>query len=287
MLTESKESWRFIDTGINNGFYNMAIDEVLLDAHLRGLAPPTLRLYRWNPPALSLGYFQSLEEDVCQEKCYELGIDVVRRLTGGRAVFHHDELTYSIVTSDKYGLPASIEQSYKLLSKGLITAYRILGLEVCLVSQDRGVSSAACFTSAGSADLTFQGRKIAGSAQYRKGDTVLQHGSLPINLDHQLLCSILKFPSDSVRETVFTSLYQKVTTIGEILGNWIGWHELKGALLEGFQQALSINFYEDSLTPEEIGLSEKLIEEKYNTVAWNYYGRPESDYRRSAITAIA
>src|SRR4030042_4393319 len=148
MITVMKDGWRFIDTGINNGFTNMAIDEAILDAHLRGLVPPTLRLYRWSPSALSIGYFQRLDEDVYQEKCSELGIDVVRRLTGGRAVLHQNELTYSIIASEKYGLPKSVEQSYKLLSKGLIAAYRILGLEVCFIPYERGISSAACFTSA-------------------------------------------------------------------------------------------------------------------------------------------
>jgi lipoate-protein ligase A len=286
MITGSKDGWRFIDTGINNGFSNMAIDEAMLDAHLRDLVPPTLRIYRWSPPALSLGYFQSINEDVNKGRCSELGIDIVRRLTGGRAVLHQDELTYSIVASEKHGLPESIEQSYKFLNKGLIAAYRILGLEVCLVSYDRGISSAACFTSAGSADLTFQGRKIAGSAQYRKGDTVLQHGSLPISLDPQLFSSILKFPSISVRDTVLSAFSQKVTSISEILGSQVGWQELKVALFEGFQQALSTNFYEDTLTLEEIDLSEKLVKEKYNTFDWSYYGRCESDYERSAITAI-
>jgi lipoate-protein ligase A len=287
MFTVSRKDWRFIDTGVNNGFFNMAIDESMLDAHLRDLVPPTLRVYRWSPPALSLGYFQSLEKDVSQEKCSELGIDVVRRLTGGRAVFHHNELTYSIVTSEKYGLPEAVEQSYKFLCEGLVAAYRTLGLEVSLVSQDRGISSAACFTNAGSADLTFQGRKIAGSAQRRKGDTILQHGSLPISLDPQLFSSILKFPSASVRDRVLTAFTEKVTSISEVLGNPIGWQELKEALFEGFQQALNINFYVDTLTPEEIELSDQLAKDKYNTLAWNYYGRNESDYRRTAITTIA
>ena len=225
MATGSKDGWRFIDTGINNGFINMAIDEAMLDAHLRGLVPPTLRLYRWSPSALSLGYFQSLEEDVYQERCFELGIDIVRRLTGGRAVLHQNELTYSIVASDKYGFPKSVEKSYKLLSKGLIAAYRILGLEVCFVPYERGLSSAACFTSAGSADLTFQGRKIAGSAQFRKDDSILQHGSLPISLDPQLLSYILKFPSISVRDKVMTAFSQKVTSISDVLGSQIGWQD--------------------------------------------------------------
>ena len=278
------ESWRSIDTGINNGFLNMAVDEAILDAHLKGFVPPTLRVYRWHPPTLSIGYFQSLERDICQKRCSELGVDVVRRLTGGRAVLHHDELTYSVVASERYGLPKSITHSYKLLSEGLIAAYRILGLEVCLAPHPRESSSAACFTSAGLADLTFQGRKIAGSAQFRKGDTLLQHGSLPISLDAQLFLSILKFPSTSVRDKALATFSQKVTGISEILGSQIGWQELRQALFKGFQKALGIKLYQDTLTPEEIDLSQKLAREKYNASAWNYHGRYESERAQSAIT---
>src|SRR4030042_4717992 len=149
MLAGSKDGWRFIDTGINDGFLNMSIDEAILDAHLRGFCPPTLRVYRWSPPALSLGYFQSLEREVEMKRCSGLGVDGVRRLTGGRAVLHYDELTYSVVTSEEYGFPKSIAKSYRLLSEGLIAAYGILGLEVCLATHTREPSSAACFSSAG------------------------------------------------------------------------------------------------------------------------------------------
>ena len=100
-----KTSWRFIDSGINNGYLNMAIDEAILTAHLHGHVPPTLRVYRWDPPTLSIGHFQNLKREVDDEKCSELGIDVVRRLTGGRAVFHQDELTYSVVVSNEYDFP--------------------------------------------------------------------------------------------------------------------------------------------------------------------------------------
>ena len=272
----SKEGWRFIDTGINDGFLNMAIDEAILDAHLQGFCPPSLRLYRWSPPALSLGYFQNLEREIEMKRCSELGIDVVRRLTGGRAVLHHDELTYSVVTSEEYGFPKSIAPSYRLLNEGLIAAYGMLGLEVCLADHAREPSSAACFSSAGLADLTFQGRKLCGSAQFRKGNALLQHGSLPISLDAQLFFSILKFPSTAIRDKAQAQFGQKATSISEILGNKIGWQELKEALFRGFQTSLGIKLYEDTLTPEEFGLSQELAREKYKSFGWNYNGNYET-----------
>lgn len=281
------KSWRFIDTGISNGFLNMAVDEAMLDAHLKDFVPPTLRVYRWSPPALSIGYFQSLEEDVLQQRCSQMGIDIVRRITGGRSVFHHDELTYSVVASERYGLPKSTAHSYKLLNEGLIAAYGILGLEVCLVPSEKWLSSAACFSSAGLADLTFEGRKIAGSAQFRKGDTLLQHGSLPISLDAQLYLSLLRFPAESGRVKVSTAFSKKATSISEILGSQIGWQELKNALFTGFQKGLGIELHEETLTPEEHDLSQKLAREKYSTLLWNYYGRDNSERAQSAIPEAA
>jgi lipoate-protein ligase A len=273
----SIERWRFIDTGINDGFLNMAIDEAILDAHLKGSCPPTLRVYGWNPPALSLGYFQNAETEIERERCSELGIDVVRRLSGGHAVLHDDELTYSVVTSEEYGSPQSLVKSYRLLNGGLIAAYGMLGLDVCLtVDDEERPSSAACFSSAGLADLTYRGRKVAGSAQFRTGTALLQHGSLPISLDTQLLFSILKFPSTAIRDRAQACFGQKANTLSEILGNKIGWQELKEALFKGFQIGLGIELYEDTLTPEEFDLSRKLAEEKYKTFGWNYDGTYET-----------
>jgi lipoate-protein ligase A len=261
----------------------MAIDEAILNAHLQGYAPPTLRIYRWNPIALSIGYFQDFEKTVDSKKCSGLGIDVVRRLTGGRAVFHRNELTYSIVVSDIYGFPKSLIDSYRILCEGLIAAYRILGLEVDLVQGESGLSSPVCFTSASSADLTFRGRKIAGSAQFRKGNAILQHGSLPISRDTELFFSILKFPSDVLRAKTLAAFEQKTTSLSEILGSQIYWQRLKEALFEGFQQALNIHLYRDALTRWEIDTSEKLTREKYSCLVWNYCGN-RKELMPNAIT---
>jgi len=269
-------NWRFIDTGINNGFFNMAIDEAILDTHIRRRCPPTLRVYRWSPPTLSLGYFQSMEREIDEKRCSELGIDIVRRQTGGRAVLHHNELTYSIVTSEAYGFPKSIMESYRLLSEGLIAAYQILGLEVCLEDHTREPSSAACFTGAGLADLAFHGRKLCGSAQFRRGDALLQHGSLPIELDANLLFCILRYPSTAIRDKAQADFSHKAAGISEFFGNNIGWQQLKEALLKGFQTSLGIEFYDDNLTAEEIVLSQRLTEEKYLSMDWNYHGKYET-----------
>ena len=267
-----KKEWRFIDTGINNGYLNMAIDEAILTAHLHDNTPPTLRIYRWAPASLSLGYFQQYERDIDHKKCSESGIDVVRRLTGGRAVFHNDELTYSVVVSEQYGFQQSVIESYRVLCQGLIAAYRILGLEVDLISIEKTVSSPSCFSSTSSADLAFLGRKIAGSAQFRKGNTLLQHGSLPISFNTQLLFSLLRFPSTDRRNNAIISFEKNTVCLKEILGKDICYQNIKEALFEGFQQTLNITLYKDILTRNEIDTSDKLAREKYATFEWNNYG---------------
>lgn len=255
----------------------MAVDEALLTTQVQGLAPPTLRVYRWSPRALSLGYFQNLENEIEAPRCSCLGFDVVRRLTGGRAVLHCDELTYSVTTSERDGLPQSLADSYWFINSGVIAAYRLLGLEVCLVRSDAGSTSAACFAGAGLADLTCRGRKIAGSAQCRKGAGLLQHGSLPVSFDAGLFLSLLKYSSPGIREKALTALTRKAAGISEILGSRIEWEVFKDALREGFQKALGIVLHNAALTPAEIALSRKLVREKYSTDAWNEHGEYESE----------
>lgn len=251
---------------------NMAVDEAILDAHLRGLTPPTLRIYRWQPAALSIGYFQSLEKDVDLELCRNRGIDVVRRLTGGRAVYHQDELTYAVVASRGYGYPDSIAQSYLLLNEGLKQAYRRLGLEVALIAKDGAPGTAACFAGAGTADLLLGTKKIAGSAQFRRGEAFLQHGSLPITLDGDCYLSLLKFPSVEMKEQSRRQLQNKATDIESALGRRIAGEELIQALREGFAEALGISFHDACLTTEEMVTSQRLREHKYQSAHWNISG---------------
>ncbi|MFH2046409.1 MAG: lipoate--protein ligase family protein [Pseudomonadota bacterium] len=273
MIKADKEkSWRFIDTGINNGFMNMAIDEAMLEMHLQEQIPPTLRIYRWSPPALSIGCSQRMEDDVDRNKCLELGIDVVRRLTGGRGVLHNNELTYTVIASGKYGLPGTILESYRILNEGLIAAYRILGLEVNLVSNDKVLPSAACFAGTATADLTCRGKKIAGGAQFRRGEALLQHGSLPIVLDTELSIAVHKFSSPEVRSRALSTLRTKATDIKTALGKQIDWQELADAIFEGFQKSMGIKLYKDKLTSAEIKLGRKLAKEKYSTDDWNDFG---------------
>lgn len=258
-----ERDWRFIDTGASNAFTNMSIDEAMLQAHEEGLTPPTLRVYEWSPAALSVGFFQNIAEDIDEQKCRQKGVDIVRRKTGGRSVLHKDELTYSVVASGRCGFPYSVSGSYKAISEGLIAAYRKIGMEVYLAPHREDPVAAACFNAASFGDLTCQGLKIAGSAQFRRKEYLLQHGSLPISLDTKLLFSLLKFPSETSREKGIAAFNRRATSITKILGREISRKELKEALFEGFQEALGIKFLEDALSPYEVSSSQTLVREKY------------------------
>jgi lipoate-protein ligase A len=265
-----QRSWRFIDTGVNNAMLNMAIDEAILDEHIQGGVPPTLRIYQWDPPALSLGYNQRIERDVDIAKCQEAGVEVVRRITGGGAVLHARELTYSIVSAVDDGIPESVAGSYRFLSQGLIASYKILGLDVELKPGRNMTRSTACFSVATLADLTYQGKKLAGSAQARRGNALLQHGSLPIHSHADDLFSLLRFPSEMFRHKA-RSLYNKqMLTLDDVISEDIDVQDLGESLRKGFTQALGIRFYDDGLTEAEIRRSQTLAAEKYGTDEWNH-----------------
>src|SRR2546425_11093736 len=149
------EPYRFLNTNVHNAAMNMAIDESVLAHHLQGEVPPTLRVFRWSQPSISLGRFQSVEREILSEVCQQQGVALVRRPTGGRAVYHRDEFTYSIVISKRHGVPPGVVAAYAYLAQGLLAALAILGVPTVL--SDERVSkhpSAACFASSTQADLT-------------------------------------------------------------------------------------------------------------------------------------
>ncbi len=245
----------------------MAIDEAMFRVHELDMTPPTLRVYEWEPAALTVGYFQNIKKDIDEQKCLENGIDIVRRATGGRSVLHKDEVTYSVVASGKCGFPYGVSKSYKAISQGLIAAYKILGLDVSLAPHREDSAPAACFNAASFGDLTCRGRKVAGSAQYRRGDVLLQHGSLPITLDVPLIFSVLNFSSSKRRERAVAVFRKRATGITELLGRKVDRQEMKEALFQGFQDAFGIRFFEDTLSSYEEDVSRTLLEEKYNPTA--------------------
>src|SRR5579864_965576 len=206
--------YRFINTGIQEAALNMAIDEAILLHHLRGEVPPTLRVFRWNQPSISLGRFQNVEREIELERCGERGVALVRRPTGGRAVYHQDEFTYSIVIGKRYGVPSGIVAAYAYLAQGLLAALQLLGVQA-EVSDERVKKhpSAACFASSTQADLTSGGFKLVGSAQVWKGEALLQQGSLPLDDRSAGFFSMLRFPNEAARQEALAQYREKTTPL--------------------------------------------------------------------------
>lgn len=271
--------WRVLDTGINDAALNMAIDEAIMLAHSEGEVPPTLRFYGWKPAAVSLGYFQKAEAEIDLEACRRQGIDVVRRLTGGRAVLHEAELTYSLVVREDAPLiPGTITASYRYFSGGLLAGLARLGIQAGM-SMPRGAygktgtearyASAACFDSPSHYEITFEGRKLVGSAQVRKHGVILQHGSVLLRFCPEKLASILHAASAARRERMAGLLAGHVTSIEEIRGCSTTREETRDAVIAGFGPAVGVKLQHGCLTQRELNTSVLLMESKYSRPQWN------------------
>ncbi len=262
------ETYRFIDTETQDAALNMAIDEAILLNHLQKQTPPTLRVFRWSQPAISLGRFQKVEQEILLARCEQQRIDLVRRPTGGRAVYHRDEFTYSFTSSKAYGIPAGIVAAYAHLAQGLIAALASLNVPAEL-SEGRVSKqpSAACFASSTQADLTSGGFKLIGSAQVWKEDALLQQGSLPLDDRSAEFYALLNFANEEARATALEQ-YRQMTTPLHTLAPAITWEAIAQAFRTGFADALHVTFQPDTLTSAEWALAHELAREKYRKLTW-------------------
>ncbi len=219
----------------------MALDEELLARAQAGEDRPVLRFYAWQPPAVSIGRFQKSETAVNAEACKRLGFDIVRRITGGRAVLHDKELTYSIIArTDNPLFPGTVLGTYKVIAAGLLAGLRNIGIPAEIVSRggryaervDKNAKAAACFSSPSWYEILVQGRKIVGSAQRRVSGAFLQHGSILIDYDPQREAQVI--PGGCAGDVV--------TSIKRELGRDVPLDEVKQAFVQGFREALGIEF---------------------------------------------
>lgn len=232
----------------------MALDRAIQLTHQAGGVPPTLRLYRWETPTVTIGRFQKVS-DVDTEYCESHGIDVVRRFTGGRGVLHDDEVTYSIVAGLSDGVPRGVSASYRLLCAGLAEAYRALGVDAALTAGSRGDrDSAACYLHATAADLSLGARKLSGSAQVWSGATVLQHGSFTISRDVSREASVFKLTPACAEE-----LAGRTATLACVLGHAPTVEEVRAAVCKGVSSALDVSLAEGAITSAEIELARTLL----------------------------
>jgi len=253
-----------IKDGAHNAFVNMAIDEAVLRARIEGLAPNTLRLYRWSPSAVSVGRFQKVESEVQVENCQKLGVDVVRRITGGGTVYHdaEREVTYSVVATKKDLGTEDITVIYGKIYSGLAEAARILG-----VSADFSRGDAR-----NCPNLTVKGRKISGSAQAHRKGVVLQHGTLLVDVDLEAMFTLLRVPWARTCLEVADVARNKITSMRKELDRSVSTDEVAETLAQGFEKALDIKLTNGELTPHEHAMAESLCRQKYATAQWNLNG---------------
>jgi lipoate-protein ligase A len=251
-----KEQWRLLQTGFNTAFSNMAIDRAILAANSDGKVPPTVRFYGWIPPAVSIGYFQSIAEEIDINACKKLGVDYVRRITGGGAVFHDKEVTYSIVIPEEHpAIPKNILKSYARICNALLQGLKQLGIKG---------------TYAPINDILVDGKKISGNAQTRKANTVLQHGTILLDVDVNMMFSLLKVPNEKIKDKLIQDVKQRVTSIEHILGKQIRFNDVAEALKIGFEEEFRVELIQAILTKEEKTLAAQFEKECFSTTQWNH-----------------
>ena len=262
--------WRIIISDPLPGAMNMAVDSAILSAVGREEVPPTLRLYRWNPPCLSLGYSQPYS-DIDKQKLKIKGWDVVRRPTGGRAILHTDELTYAVIAPrTEPRLEGGLLQSYRRLSVALAESLSLLGLPIEVHSGKKSTAQdqAVCFENPSDFEITVDGKKIIGSAQARKKEGILQHGTLPLQGNLGRITEVLHYESPELQLKAAEILLQKALTVECVLGYQVSWDEAALAFQSGFQKILNLKFIPGDLTTAEAIDAEKLVKNKFGDPSW-------------------
>lgn len=272
------EIWNFINTGSKNPYYNMAMDEALLNFVSRGEIDPVIRFYTWNPATLSIGYFQRLQKEIDIDKVKEKGYGLVRRQTGGRGVLHDKELTYSVIVPESHpNMPSTVTEAYKIISQGLLEGFKNLGFETYFAiprsKEERDKlkqpRSSVCFDAPSWYELVVEGRKIAGSAQTRQKGVILQHGSILQDIDIDDLFDMFIFKNERLKAKMKENFVQKAVAINDISNQHITLNEIENAFKSGFKKGLNIDFKPLELTEKQKEEVQEL-EEKYRSEAWMY-----------------
>lgn len=260
----------------------MAVDEAILESAGSGLVPTTLRLYAWEPACLSLGMAQPYS-DVNHPALAERGWHLVRRPTGGRAILHTGELTYSICgPQTEPTLSGGVLESYRVISAALLEALRQLGVEaVSNEKPDTGMNSPhgeqsdarkeidpVCFTEPSNYEITAIGKKLIGSAQARRGNAVLQHGSLPLTGDLRRIVQVLNYTDDTARQSAARRITERATTVEQLLGKNVSWQEAALAMRSAFEKILGLELEVGDLSDVEMSRAVELVEQKYDNTEW-------------------
>ncbi|MGD9374554.1 MAG: lipoate--protein ligase family protein [Anaerolineae bacterium] len=263
-------TWRLVIDCSADGATNMAIDEAIMLAVIDGASPPTLRFYGWSPPCLSLGRNQPLA-DVDQAACRAAGVDVVRRPTGGRAILHTDELTYSVILpqSDPRA-EGGVTESYRRLSEGLLAGLHLLGVEASrsLGRKPSGDPSAVCFEVPSDYEIVVGARKLVGSAQWRSKGGVLQHGSLPLWGDLARIVDYLAF-SEEERARQRPHVRARALTVQTAKGGQrVSFDDAAQAMAKGLATSLNLLLEPGGLSAQERKQAAVLRRGRYATAGW-------------------
>lgn len=249
------ETWRLIDMRIEDAPTQMSIDEAIARARLVEENPNTIRLYRWKPSAVSIGYFQNLEKEVNIESCKEMGIDIIRRITGGGAVYHDykGEITYSVIAPvDHPKIPTDILDSYEIICGAIVKGLKYLGVD----AEFKPVN-----------DIIAGEKKISGNAQTRRYGVILQHGTILVDSDIQTMFKALLVSDAKISDKLIKSVEDRVTNLRRYLDKDISFSKVRDALLKGFKDTFNIGLERGKLTEYE----EKLVAElkkKYSSHEW-------------------
>jgi lipoate-protein ligase A len=258
---------------------NMALDEALLESVASGLSAPVLRLYRWSPPTVTLGYGQRGADVVNLPACRRFGYQVVRRMTGGRAVLHDREVTYAVIAPERNELfPGEILSNYRVIAGALQDLMATYGIDATLApGQSRGgrqdgAQHSACFTAASSYELVYQGCKLTGSAQKRQGGAFLQHGSIPLEIDVERLFAALDSAGRISAERGGALLARSVGWLRRWVSQPLTIDEVEDRLIDVFSARFGIHFTADDATAVERKRAAELVTFKYADPAWTLSG---------------
>jgi lipoate-protein ligase A len=274
-----KETWYFIDSGQCTPSFNMAMDEALLEWHSEGKIRPTIRFYGWNPATLSVGYFQRVSKEINMDAVKRYGLGFVRRPTGGRGVLHDQELTYSVIVSESHpSMPSAVTEAYRVISSGILEGFKELGLDAYFSipnteEEKEGLKnprSAVCFDAPSWYELVVEGRKVAGSAQTRQKGVILQHGSILLDVDEEMLFDLFLYSNYRVRERMKQAFKTKAIAINHLVEDKVNLADAKRAFFKGFERGLDIKLEEYTLSDDELNDVKRIERTKYANDDWNY-----------------
>jgi len=263
--------WRLIYDPPASGAWNMAVDEAIMESISTEKTPPTLRLYAWIPYCLSLGHAQPFE-DVDLDALHQRQWGLVRRPTGGKAILHADELTYSVIALQNdphvYG---SILESYLKISSALLNSLQLLNIQADARNIDtinKKGDNPVCFEITSNYEITCLGKKIIGSAQSRKTNVLLQHGAIPLHGDIRRIIDVLNYQSDEDRIMATNQLCDHAGTLLSVTGQLYSWEDVAQALIRGFSETFNITLKPEMLSESEINRAHILMSEKYANANW-------------------